>query len=103
MGVQVDQPGRDQLARRVDHLAGFARQARPDRGDASVFDRDIQVAAVATARIAHLAACQQQVPPHVAYSGTMLDWRTKGLWLPGGESLPSSLFGGGFAWPVLVA
>lgn len=27
----------------------------------------------------------------------------KGLWLPEGSNLPTSLFGGGFAWPVMVA
>jgi D-serine deaminase-like pyridoxal phosphate-dependent protein len=33
----------------------------------------------------------------------MLDWRIKGLWLPDGSGLPTTLFDGGFAWPVMVA
>jgi D-serine deaminase-like pyridoxal phosphate-dependent protein len=37
----------------------------------------------------------------------MLDWRIKGLWQPEGSTegadLPRDLFGGGFAWPVMVA
>jgi D-serine deaminase-like pyridoxal phosphate-dependent protein len=33
----------------------------------------------------------------------MLDWRIKGLWLPDDATLPTALFDGGFAWPVLVA
>jgi hypothetical protein len=62
MRMQVDQPGSDQPARRVEQALGARRRnVGFDRLDQSIADADIALAAQVLARVEHVAALDDQI------------------------------------------
>ena len=62
MGVRVDHPGSDDLARDIDHLlCGIRGQRRFDRRDATAADGNIRDAVATRRGIDHPPATQQQI------------------------------------------
>ena len=73
MRVQVDEAGRDELARRVDDLRrGLGRDVAVDGGDPVAGDRDVEAALVPAARIDDVAAADQQVEPRHASNASRI-------------------------------
>ena len=73
VGVQVDQPRRDDLARGVDDVErGVGRDVVVDGGDTAARDGDVETAFVAAARIDDVPAANQQVEPHATSSAARI-------------------------------